>query len=160
VAADPDYLLTLEDVRTFQEVHGPLPNGCWLLFRTGWSERYSDHSAFLLSDEKGSRWPGVDSECAHFLAAETGIRGFGVEQIGIDAGRAHEFDPPWPCHHYLLGAGKLGLAQLANLQRLPATGSLLIPAPLRIVGGSGSPARVFALVPVPDQPGHEKREGT
>ena len=60
-----------------------------------------------------------------------------------------ELDPPWPAHHYLLGAGKFGLAQLASLNRLPPTGSLLIPAPLRIVRGSGSPTHIMALVPSP-----------
>ena len=149
VASNRDYLLTVEDVQGFQKKHGPLPRGGWLLFRTGWSARYGDRSAFLESDERGSHWPGVEAECARFLAEETAIRGFGVEQIGIDTGLAHELDPPWPAHHYLLGAGKFGLAQLASLDRLPPTGSVLIPAPLRIVRGSGSPARVIALVPVP-----------
>jgi kynurenine formamidase len=145
--ADHDYLLTLEDVRGFEADHGELPTGGWLLFRTGWSSRYWDRSAFLETDEHGTHWPGIDAECARFLAEETDLRGYGVEQIGIDTGLAHELDPPWPAHHYLLGAGKFGLAQLANLDRLPVTGTLLIPAPLRIVHGSGSPMRVTALVP-------------
>jgi len=149
VAANRNYLLTVADVRGFEREHGPLPKGGWLLFRTGWSSRYWDSSAFLESDEHGTHWPGIDSECARFLAEETDIRGYGVEQIGIDCGLAHELDPPWPAHHYLLGAGKFGLAQLASLDRLPPTGSLLIPAPLRIVRGSGSPTRVMALVPSP-----------
>jgi kynurenine formamidase len=46
----------------------------------------------------------------------------------------------------MLGAGKYGLTQLANLHRLPPTGAVLIAAPLPIVRGSGSPARVLALV--------------
>ncbi|MEN3308180.1 MAG: hypothetical protein V7603_4382, partial [Micromonosporaceae bacterium] len=50
------------------------------------------------------------------------------------------------CHAYLLGAGKYGLTQLRNLDRLPATGAVLLAAPLPIVGGSGSPTRVLALV--------------
>ncbi len=151
VVRDPDYLLTIEDVRGFEDEHGPLPPGGWLLFRTGWSSRYWDRNAFLMSDERGTHWPGVDADCARFLAEETEIVGLGVEQIGIDAGCAHELDPPWPAHHYLLGRGKYGLAQLANLDRVPATGSFLIPAPLRIVNGSGSPARVLALVPAGTQ---------
>jgi kynurenine formamidase len=48
-----------------------------------------------------------------------------------------------------LGAGKFGLTQLQNLSRLPATGAVVIVAPLPIVGGSGSPARVLALVEGP-----------
>ena len=46
--------------------------------------------------------------------------GLGVETVGTDAGAAHSFDPPFPCHSYVLGAGKYGLTQLQNLARLPA----------------------------------------
>ena len=147
VAANRDYLLTLDDVHGFEQEHGLLPKGGWLLLRTGWSSRYWDRDAFLETDEHGTHWPGVDAECARYLAEDTELLGYGSEQIGIDCGPAHELDPPWPAHHHLLGVGKFGLAQLANLDRLPATGSLLIAAPLRIVRGSGSPARVIALVP-------------
>jgi kynurenine formamidase len=66
--------------------------------------------------------------------------------VGTDAGVAHGFDPPFPCHTFMHGAGKYGLTQLANLASLPPTGTLLIVCPLPIVRGSGSPARVLALV--------------
>ncbi|HCO03267.1 MAG TPA: cyclase, partial [Actinobacteria bacterium] len=75
------------------------------------------------------------------------IVGVGVETVGTDAGAAHSFDPPFPCHSFLLGANKYGLTQLANLAKLPATGAVLVVAPLKIVGGSGSPVRALALVP-------------
>jgi kynurenine formamidase len=84
--------------------------------------------------------------CARWLAEQAPIVGLGVETVGTDAGIAHSFDPPFPCHTFLHGAGKYGLTQLANLARLPPTGALIVVAPLPIVGGSGSPARVYALV--------------
>jgi kynurenine formamidase len=74
------------------------------------------------------------------------ICGWGVETVGTDAGRAHGFDPPFPAHHLLHGAGRFGLASLCRLDRLPARGALLITPPLKIEGGSGSPLRVLALV--------------
>jgi kynurenine formamidase len=43
------------------------------------------------------------------------------------------------------GAGRYGLQCLANLDQLPSTGAVLIAAPLKILRGSGSPARVLAL---------------
>ena len=71
--------------------------------------------------------------------------GVGVETIGTDAGQAARFDPPFPNHNIMHGAGKFGLASLCNLDQLPATGAVVIAAPLRIVDGSGSPLRVIAL---------------
>jgi kynurenine formamidase len=57
------------------------------------------------------------------------------------------FDPPFPNHTIMHGAGKFGLASLRNLDQLPATGAVVIAAPLKIVSGSGSPLRVLAITP-------------
>jgi kynurenine formamidase len=146
-AEDPDFLLTVDHVRAFEEEHGPLPENGWLLLRTGWDSRAHDEAAFLNADETGPHTPGFDAECARWLAHETGLVGVGVETVGTDAGAAHSFEPPFPVHSYMLGAGKYGITQLANLARLPPTGALLVVAPLKLVGGTGSPARVLALVP-------------
>jgi kynurenine formamidase len=143
---DPDYLLTIQDVEAFEAEHGQLPAGAWLLYRTGWDARADDEGRFLNADESGPHTPGVHPDCARWLAGRP-ITGLGVETVGTDAGAAHAFDPPFPCHSFLLGADKYGLTQLANVGRLPATGALVVAAPLKIVQGSGSPCRVLALVP-------------
>jgi kynurenine formamidase len=144
--ADPDFLLGIDDVRQWEADHGPLPAGGWLLLRTGWDERSADAARFLNADETGPHSPGISAECARWLAEQTQLVGLGVETVGTDAGAAHGFDPPFPCHHYFLGAGKMGLTQLQNVASLPATGAVLVVSPLPIVGGSGSPARVYAMV--------------
>jgi len=145
--ADPDYLLRVEDVRAFELEYGPIPDGAWLLLRTGWDARADDEVAFLNAEDGRPRTPGVDAVCARWLAQERAIVGIGVETVGTDAGAAGGFDPPFPVHHYMLGAGKYGLTQLANLAELPPTGAMIIVAPLRLVRGTGSPTRAFALVP-------------
>ncbi len=145
-AADPDFLLEIEHVRAWESEHGPLPAGGWLLYRTGWDRRSHDQAEFLNAGEDGPHTPGMSVECARWLAEEAPVQGVGVETVGTDAGAAHSFDPPFPCHTFLLGAGKYGLTQLQNLALLPPTGAVLVAAPLPIAGGSGSPARVLALV--------------
>jgi kynurenine formamidase len=145
-AADPDFLLEVEHIRAWEGEHGPLPDGGWLLYRTGWDARGDDQGSFLNADEDGPHTPGVSAACARWIAQESPLTGFGVETVGTDAGAAGGFDPPFSCHHFLLGAGKWGLTSLRNVDRLPATGALLVVSPLPIVGGSGSPARVLALV--------------
>ncbi|MEU8196036.1 cyclase family protein [Microbispora amethystogenes] len=145
-ADDPDFLLEIDHVKAWESEHGPLPDGGWLLYRTGWDVRAHDQGEFLNADETGPHTPGMSADCARFLAEETPIAGIGVETVGTDAGAAHSFDPAFPCHSYLLGAGKYGLTQLRNLDRLPPAGAVVIAGPLPIVGGSGSPVRVLALV--------------
>ncbi|WP_182878982.1 cyclase family protein [Microbispora sp. H10949] len=145
-AENPDFLLEIDHVKAWESEHGPLPDGGWLLYRTGWDVRAHDQGEFLNADETGPHTPGMSADCARFLAEETPIAGIGVETVGTDAGAAHSFDPAFPCHSYLLGAGKYGLTQLRNLDRLPPVGAVVIAGPLPIVGGSGSPVRVLALV--------------
>ena len=144
-ASDPDFLLTPERIVTWEAQHGRVPDGAWVLLRTDWSRR-AGPEAFLNVGDDGPHTPGFAAAASRLLAQERGILGVGVETVGTDAGRAGTFDPPFPNHNFMHGAGKFGLASLCNLDRLPPTGALVIAAPLRIVQGSGSPARVIALV--------------
>jgi kynurenine formamidase len=145
--ADHGYLLTVADLERWEAENGRVPDKAWVLLRTGWGSRAQDEAAFLNVGENGPETPGPDVEASRWLATERGISGFGVETVGIDAGAAGGFDPPFPLHNLLLGAGRLGLTQLANLDRLPITGTLIVVSPLKLVGGTGSPSRVFAFVP-------------
>ena len=144
--ADPDFLLEVDHIRAWESEHGPLPEGGWLIFRTGWDSRSADQEQFLNANDTGPHTPGMSVECATWLAQQAPIIGIGVETVGTDAGAAHSFDPPFPCHQSLLGAGKFGLTQLQNVALLPPTGALIVTAPLPIIGGSGSPTRALALV--------------
>jgi kynurenine formamidase len=145
VAKNPDFLIEVDDVRTWEAEHGPLPDGGWLLVRTGWDTRTTQDAA-LNADETGPHSPGLSAECARWVAEESPVIGLGVETVGTDAGAAHSFEPAFPCHSYLMGSDKYGLTQLQNLAKLPPVGAVIVASPLPIVTGSGSPARVLALV--------------
>lgn len=144
-AENPDFVLEPKHLDGWVADNGPLPGGAWLLFRTGWSKFGADAAAFANADNTGPHTPGVSVAGAEWLASSS-ITGFGVETVGIDAGQAGGMEPPFPVHHHLLGADKYGLTQLQNLDQLPTTGALVVAAPLPIVGGSGSPTRVLAVV--------------
>ena len=146
VDANPDFLLGVERLAHWEGEHGRIPRGAWVLLRTGWSRR-AGAAEFLNVGEDGAHSPGFDQATSELLARDRDVLGVGVETVGTDAGQAFRFAPPFPNHGIMHGAGKLGLASLCNLERLPATGAVLIAAPLKIVNGSGSPLRVLALVP-------------
>ncbi|MBL8378962.1 MAG: cyclase family protein [Burkholderiales bacterium] len=147
-AADADYLLTVEKVKSWEATHGRIPKGAWVLMRTDWSKR-TDPEAYQNYDETGQHTPGPAAETAQFLVEERDVLGFGTETIGTDAGQGYHLRPPYPCHYTFHGAGRYGLQCLTNLDLLPPTGSLLICPPLKIRQGSGSPLRVLALVAGP-----------
>jgi kynurenine formamidase len=146
VERNPDFLLTVGQLEAWERTHGRVPRGAWVLLRTGWSRR-ADRASFLNARADGPHSPGFDAGTSRALALDRDVLGVGVETIGTDAGQAGTFDPPFPNHTIMHGAGKFGLASLCHLDLLPATGAVVIAAPLKIVGGSGSPLRVLAIVP-------------
>ena len=145
-ASQPDYLVTPERIQQWEQKYGHIPAGAWVLLRTDWSKR-KDATDYINAKEDGPHTPGLSKECSALLAHERDVLGVGVETVGTDAGQAFTFNPPFPNHYLMHGSGKFGLASLCNLDQLPPTGAIVIAAPLKIVGGSGSPLRVIALTP-------------
>jgi kynurenine formamidase len=142
--ADPDFVLTVPFVEEWEARHGRIPARSWVLLRTDWYKRAPRAYVNLLDD--GPHSPGPAPAVVKWLVEERDVLGFGTETIGTDAGQAAHFTPPYPAHHYMHGKGRYGLQCLANLDKLPPTGALLLAAPLKIRQGSGSPLRVLALV--------------
>jgi kynurenine formamidase len=150
-AADPDFLLTAAHVKAWEARHGEIGPGEWVLMRTDWDKRSHDEALFLNEDpdphEDGSHSPGPSTDCIDYLLGK-GIVGWGTQCIGTDAGMAGKFSPPFPAHNFLHRDNCFGLASLCQLDQLPPKGAVLIAAPLKIRGGTGSPIRALALVPV------------
>jgi kynurenine formamidase len=139
-----DFELTMDIIKDWEAMHGTIPPNTWVFMRTDWSKRKGIE--YLNMKEDGPHSPGPTPEAVKFLVEERDIRGFGVETVGTDAGQGAHYIPPYPAHFYLHGAGKFGLQCLCNLDQLPATGAVLMAAPLKIKNGTGSPLRVLALV--------------
>ena len=146
VAANEDFLLMPDRVEAWEKEHGRIPKNSWVLLRTDWSKRTGAES-FLNVRADGPHSPGFHKSTSELLARDRDVLGVGVETVGTDAGQAGTFTPPFPNHATMHGAGKFGLASLRNLDQLPATGAIVIAAPLKIVHGSGSPLRVLAIAP-------------
>ena len=135
----------MERIEAWEREHGRIPRR-----RVGAAPHRlepADRSGGL-PERRGRRpaQPGFDARASRLLAHDRDVLGVGVETIGTDAGQAGTFDPPFPNHTIMHGAGKFGLASLCNLDQLPPTGAVVIAAPLKIVNGSGSPLRVLAIV--------------
>ena len=139
-AADRDHAVTAADLEAFEHDHGSIPAGSAVLLLTGWDAFRDDHARYLTD----LRFPGLAPSGAHALV-DRGVFGVGIDTMGIDPGVADTF----PAHHVTLGAGLWHLEGLVDLHRLPPTGATVIVGALRLVGGSGTPARVFAIVPSP-----------
>ena len=145
-AADPDYLVTVEDVTAWEEDHGPVPAGSAVLIRTGWAARWPDALAYLGDDTPGEtgnlHFPGI-GEAAMRLLVERRVGLLGIDTASIDHGQSTDFI----AHQIGAAAGVPNLENVADLSGLPATGFLLAALPMKIAGGTGAPVRIVALIP-------------
>jgi kynurenine formamidase len=145
-SANPDFLLDVKHVQDWEAKHGPINAGEWVVLRSDWDARAHDEALFLNANETGPHTPGPTAEVIGYLM-EKKIVGWGSQCIGTDAGQAGGMTPPFPAHNLLHKHNCYGLASLANLDKLPPKGAILIAAPLKIARGTGSPIRALALVP-------------
>jgi len=145
--ADPDYRLTLQDVRAWEEKHGAVPAGSLFLLRTGWGQRWPDRKRYLGDDKPGDtsnlHFPSYGAEAARFLVEQRKVAALGVDTASIDHGPSQDFI----VHQIANGANVPGLENIARLEELPATGAWVIALPMKIAGGSGGPVRIVALIP-------------
>ena len=88
-------------------------------------------------------FPGLSKEAAEFLVKQRNIKAVGIDTPSIDHGPSKEF-----IAHQILGAANVPIFEnVAALDRLPAKGTPIFAAPMKIKGGSGAPLRIFALLP-------------
>jgi kynurenine formamidase len=143
VAGNPDGILTVEQVRAFEAAHGRIPDGAAVFLRTGWEEFNTDPARYANAPGE-LKFPGFGADAARFLVEERHAAGLGTDTLGVDPGCAADF----PVHRQVaFPRGVWHLEGLVNLRQLPPLGAWVVVGPLRLVDGSGSPARVLALVP-------------
>jgi len=143
VGNDADAVLSLDEVLAFEATHGAIPEGSAVFLRTGWEDKNRDSVAY--AGEPGNlRFPGFGVEAAEYLVSTRKIVGLGIDTLGIDSGAATSF----PVHSQITHPkGLWHLENLQNLKLLPPLGAWVVVGVLPLVGGSGSPARVIALLP-------------
>ena len=142
--ADPDYRLTVADVTNWEQANGPIPRGAIVLLKTGWNRFWDSNVRYRNQDLQGKmHFPGFSAEAARWLVKERQIRGVGIDTLSIDHGPSKDFI----VHHVINGAGRYGLENVAQLDKLPARNFFLIVAPIKITTGTGGPTRLFAVLP-------------
>lgn len=147
VAKDPDHRLSVDDLHAWEAAYGRIPRGAIVVMYSGWGTRWPDLKRYLGSDVPGDtanlHFPGFSKEAAEFLVREREINAIGVDTASMDYGPSQDFI----VHQIINGANKVAFENLANLDRVPPRGAMLIALPMKIEGGSGGPVRAIALLP-------------
>jgi kynurenine formamidase len=147
VSGNPDYVVTMDDVNAWESKHGKIPAGAFVALRTDWSKRWPDEKLMLNTDAKGvSHYPGWSKGVLQYLYEQRQITASGHETTDTDPGLAVTRDD-YSLESYVLGTNHFQIELLANLDRVPEAGALVMVSFPKPDHGSGFPARVVALVP-------------
>ncbi len=154
---NPEYRITVDDLLAWERKHGQIPDGAIMVLNTGWGRYWGDYDAFFGVDEKGHwHFPGISPPACQWLVDNRRINAIGTDAATID-GHPSVPVPGYPPDKLGHGLARetvmrpphniLNIEYMANVDRLPESGSLIICAPINFVGGSGGMARCLAILP-------------
>ncbi len=145
--ADRDYQVAAGDFEAWEASHGKLPEGAIVLLKTGYGRHWGDRAQYLGTELTGPEavpelhFPGLDPAAAKWLVTEREIAAIGLDTPSIDFGQSTLFES----HVTLFKAEIPAFENVANLDRLPDEGFLVVALPMKIAGGSGGPLRIIAM---------------
>lgn len=143
---NPDHRVSAAEIEGWEATHGRIAPGTIVFFRTGWASRWPDRKRYLGSDVPDDvehlHFPGLGADAAALLV-ERRVDGVGIDTASLDPGPSRDF-----IAHRVLGAANVyGLENVAQLERLPARGAMVVALPMKIAEGSGGPVRILAILP-------------
>ena len=146
-AKNPDYTLTVERLRKWEIDHGQIPVGAFVAMRTDWSKRWPDAAKMANKDANGvAHYPGWSLPALKYLYEERKITASGHETTDTDPGIATTKDD-YSLETYILSTNHYQIELLTNLDQVPESGAIVVATFPKPKGGSGFPARVFAILP-------------
>ena len=134
---DPNHALSVDDILTWEKVHGRVPSGSFAALRTDMSKDWDAHPERF----KREQFPAWSFEAIRFLYEQRGIVANGHEAMDTDT------TPDLKSETWLLRHGHWQIEVMTNLDQLPATGALLVVAWPKPQKGLGFPVRAFAILP-------------
>jgi kynurenine formamidase len=144
---NPDYELSVADLKSWEAANGRMDHGVILVVRTGWGQFWPDKKRYLGTDKPGDvdnlHFPGISPDAAKYLVENCQIKGVAIDTPSLDFGQSKKFET----HRILTAENIYGIENLANAGKLPIRGAALIALPMKIKGGTGGPVRVMAILP-------------
>jgi kynurenine formamidase len=140
---DPDAQVTPDDIQAWIAANGDLPDGAVVAMLSGWGAHVATEKFRNVGDDgKTLHFPGFHVEAAQFLIEQPSVKAIAVDTLSLDHGPS----PDFIVHNTWLPTGRYGIEAAANLDRLPAKGATIVVGAPKVRGGTGGPARVFAMV--------------
>jgi len=138
VKRDPGYEITMDDINQWEQVNGQIPLGAVVMAETGWQRR----ERLGASQIDSKRAPGYSDEAAKFLVEARNVRALGIDTPRVESSSSED-STVW---QYTLSRSVYHLENVVSLERVPASGAVVMVAPMKLEGLADGPVRVLALV--------------
>lgn len=137
LAKDPNHALTVDDIKAWERSHGRVPAGSFAALRTDMDKDWTSNPARF----KRYPFPAWSLAALRFLYEQRGIVANGHESMDTD------ITPGMEAETWLLRHGHWQIEVMAGLDKVPATGALIVVSWPKPAHGLGFPARAFAILP-------------
>ena len=142
VRRNPDYEVSVVDIAQWEQIHGEIPPGAVVVARTGWGTRWASPKDYRNLDKKGvMHFPGYSEDAARFLVEARLALALGIDTLSVDPGSSRTL----AVHQYTLAHSVYHLENVANLERVPDAGAVVVVAPMKLEGQVDGPVRILAL---------------
>jgi kynurenine formamidase len=136
-ARDENHAFSVDDLKAWEKRHGRVLPGSFVALRTDMSKDWtSDPERF-----KRSPFPAWAFETIKFLYEQRGVAATGHESLDTDTTDKMDSET------YILQHGHYQIEVMANLDKVPPKGALIVVTWPKVRKGLGFPARAFAILP-------------
>jgi kynurenine formamidase len=129
--------LTVDDIKAWEKKNGEVPKGAFAALRT---DMYKDWES---DPEKFKRYPfpAWSLDAVKYLFETRGVTAIGHEALDTDITQTMESET------WILKSGHYQIEVMANLDKVPEKGAVIVVTWPKVENGFGFPARAFAILP-------------
>ncbi|CTQ50869.1 cyclase family protein [Jannaschia donghaensis] len=138
---DADAQVTPDDLTAWISANGDIPDRACVAMLSGWADKVAEPSYRGEDESGGLHFPGFHPDATAMLLEMTSAAAIAVDTLSLDYGQSADF----ATHYAWLPAGRYGIENIAGLDQMPAAGATLFVGAPKHAGGSGGPARIFAV---------------
>jgi len=134
---DDNHAFSVADLKAWEKKHGKVPRGSFVALRT---DMYKDWDK---NPERFKRapFPAWSFETIKFLYEQRGVTATGHESMDTDTSDKMDSET------YILQHGHYQIEVMANLDKVPPRGALIVVTWPKVRDGLGFPARALAILP-------------